>query len=275
MPDTRAPTVPQFTRRLGIETPEHLVLELELAGLGSRMAATVCDAGVLALAYLLLGLGIQLLPTPARGEAEGPWSTLAAIVLILTVFLLFWGYFLLFEALNNGRTPGKRLMGIRVVMDTGHPLTFTAAAVRNLVRIVDMQPLFTYQVGLGFVLFHPQNKRLGDIVAGTVVVRDRPENLQLASAAADRAPEPEALEAGPPELPDEEFRLLDPLLEPLEGLEGAGAPPIPAELVARFAPRFPRRDADHQAFPAQLHSAALDKRPGRLAPPPAQRVGRT
>src|SRR6266480_2803306 len=143
MPDTRAPTVPQFTRRLGIETPEHLVLELELAGLGSRMAATVCDAGLL----------------------------------ILALFLLFWGYFLLFEALNDGRTPGKRLMGIRVLMDTGHPLTFTAAAVRNLVRIVDMQPVFTYQVGLAFVLFHAQNKRLGDIVAGTVVVRDRPENL--------------------------------------------------------------------------------------------------
>src|SRR2546430_1722749 len=173
MPDTRAPTVPQFTRRLGIETPEHLVLELELAGLGSRMAATVCDAGLLVLAFVLLGLAIQLLPTPTGGDAVGPWSTLAAIVLILTVFLLFWGYFLLFEAFNDGRTPGKRLMGIRVVMDTGHPLTFTAAAVRNLVRIVDMQPLFTYQVGLAFVLFHAQNKRLGDIVAGTVVVRDR------------------------------------------------------------------------------------------------------
>src|SRR5205809_5777620 len=122
MLDTRAPTVPQFTRRLGIETPEHLVLELELAGLGSRMAATVCDAGLLTLAYVLLGVGIQLLPTPTGGDAEGPWSTLAAIVLILTVFLLFWGYFLLFEALNDGRTPGKRLMGIRVLMDTGHPL---------------------------------------------------------------------------------------------------------------------------------------------------------
>jgi len=251
------------------------VLELELAGLGSRMAATVCDAGVLALAYLLLGLGIQLLPTPARGEAEGPWSTLAAIVLILTVFLLFWGYFLLFEALNNGRTPGKRLMGIRVVMDTGHPLTFTAAAVRNLVRIVDMQPLFTYQVGLGFVLFHPQNKRLGDIVAGTVVVRDRPENLQLASAAADRAPEPEALEAGPPELADEEFRLLDQLLERLEGLEGAVRHRLTAELVARFAPRFPRRDADHETFLVRLHSAELAKRRGRLAARRAQGVGRT
>src|SRR5256714_11902536 len=98
MPDTRAPTVPQFTRRLGIETPEHLVLELELAGLGSRMAATVCDAGLLTLAFVLLGVGIQLLPTPTGGDAEGPWSTLAAIVLIPTGVLLFWGYFLLFEA---------------------------------------------------------------------------------------------------------------------------------------------------------------------------------
>src|SRR2546426_637129 len=275
MPDTRAPTVPQFTRRLGVETPEHLVLELELAGLGSRMAATVCDAGVLALAYLLLGLGIQLLPTPTRGAGESPWSTLAAVVLVLTVFLLFWGYFLLFEALNGGRTPGKRLMGIRVVMDTGHPLTFTAAAVRNLVRIVDMHPLFTYQVGLGFVLFHPQNKRLGDIVAGTVVVRDRPEDLQLASAAADRAPEPEALEAGPPELADEEFRLLDQLLERLEGLEGAVRHRLTAELVARFAPRFPRRDADDETFLVRLHSAELAKRRGRLAARRAQGVGRT
>src|SRR6266513_3051718 len=184
MPDTRAPTVPQFTRRLGIETPEHLVLELELAGLGSRLAAAVCDA------------------------------------------------------LNDGRTPGKRLMGIRVVMDTGHPLSFSAAAVRNLVRIVDMQPVFTYQVGLAFVLFHSQNKRLGDIVAGTVVVRDRPENLQLTNAAADRAREPEALEAGSPELADEEFRLLDQVLERLEGLEGAVRHRLTAELVARFAPRI-------------------------------------
>src|SRR6266545_707204 len=220
MPDTRAPTVPQFTRRLGIETPEHLVLELELAGLGSRMAATVCDAGVLALAYLLLGVGIQLLPTPTRGDAVGPWSTLAAIVLILTIFLLFWGYFLLFEALNHGRTPGKRLMGIRVVMDTGHPLSFTAAAVRNLVRIVDMQPLFSYQVGLGFVLFHPQNKRLA-------------------------------------------------------GLDGAVRRRLTAELVGRFAPRFPRRDADHETFLARLHSAELAKRRGRLAARPAPGVGRT
>src|SRR5256885_9164008 len=269
MPDTRAPTVPRFTRRLGIETPEPLVLELELAGLGSRLAGAVCDAGVLAVAYLLLGLGIQLLPSPTRGEAGGPWSPLAAIILILTVFLLFWGYFLLFEALNDGRTPGKRLMGIRVVMDTGHPLTFTAAAVRNLVRIVDMQPLFTYQVGLAFVLFHAQNKRLGDIVAGTVVVRDRPENLQLASVAADRGAEPEALEAGPPELADEEFRLLDQLLERLQGLEGAVRHRLTAELVARVPPRFPRRGPPPPTLLVPRRNAPLGKPPGRLPPPRA------
>src|SRR5439155_12152122 len=107
-----------------------------------------------------------------------------------------WGYFLLFEALNDGRTPGKRVLGIRVVMDTGHRVTFTAAAVRNLVRIVDAQPLVSYLVGLGFVLFHPQIKRLGDIVAGTVVVRDRSEDVRLGAVAgaADAAAGREAVE---------------------------------------------------------------------------------
>src|SRR2546426_4323548 len=105
MPDTRAPTVPQFTRRLGIETPEHLVLELELAGLGSRMAATVCDAGLLVLAFVLLGLAIQLLPTPTGGGAEGPWGTPAGIGLILTGFLLFWGHLFLFQALPASVAP--------------------------------------------------------------------------------------------------------------------------------------------------------------------------
>src|SRR5436853_5650113 len=176
MPPPRAPTIPQVARRLAIETPEHLVLELELAGVGSRIAAAACDAVLLGVLSFGLGLGLAALLTGR--ESAGAWSTLVAVLALLVLFLLFWGCFLLFEALNDGRTPGKRLMGIRVVMDTGHPITFSAAAVRNLVRIVDMQPVFTYQVGLAFVLFHSQNKRLGDIVAGTVVVRDRPENLQ-------------------------------------------------------------------------------------------------
>src|SRR6059058_523592 len=271
MPPPRAPTIPQFARRLAIETPEHLVLELELAGVGSRIAAAACDAVLLSVVYMALGIGVATLQT--RTGPPGPWSTLLAVLTVLALFLVFWCYFLLFEALNHGRTPGKRLMGIRVVMDTGHPITFAAAAVRNLIRIVDALPFG--MVGLAFVLFHPQNKRLGDIVAGTVVARDRPEDVQLGGVSADREPGAEPLETGPPELSDEEFRLLDQYLERLERLDGTLRRRFTADLAARFAPRFPRRDADPEAFLVRLHTAEFEKRSGRLAARPTEGVGRT
>src|SRR5213082_2363919 len=271
MPPPRAPTIPQFARRLAIETPEHLVLELELAGVGSRIAAAACDAVLLGVLYVGLGLGLVALQTGR--ESAGAWSTLVAVLTVLALFLLFWCYFLLFEALNHGRTPGKRLMGIRVVMDTGHPITLAAAAVRDLIRVVDALPFGL--VGLAFVLFHPQNKRLGDIVAGTVVARDRPEDLQLAGVPADRQPAAEPLETGPPELTDEEFRLLDQYLERLESLDGALRRRFTADLAARFAPRFPRRDADPEAFLVRLHTAEFAKRSGRLAARRTEGAGRT
>src|SRR5438874_4784408 len=271
MPAPRAPTVPQFARRLAIETPEHLVLELELAGVGSRMAAARCEAVLLSVVYMALGIGVATLQT--RTGPPGPWSTLLAVLVVLAAFLVFWCYFLLFEALNHGRTPGKRLMGIRVVMDTGHPITLAAAAVRNLIRVVDALPFGL--VGLAFVLFHPQNRRLGDIVAGTVVARDRPEDLQLAGVPADRQPAAEPLEAGPPELTDEEFRLLDQYLERLESLDAALRRRFTADLAARFAPRFPRRDADPEAFLGRLHTAEFAKRSGRLAARRTEGAGRT
>src|SRR5256885_1434784 len=266
MPAPRAPTVPQFARRLAIETPEHLVLELELAGVGSRIAAAACDALLLGVLYVGLGLALAVLLT--RRESPGAWSTLVAVLAVLALFLLFWCYFLLFEALNHGRTPGKRLMGIRVVMDTGHPITFAAAAVRNLIRVVDALPFGL--VGLAFVLFHPQNKRLGDIVAGTVVARDRPEDLQLAGVPTNRQPG-----TGPPELSDEEFRLLDQYLGRLERLDGTLRRRFTADLAARFAPRFPRRDPDPEAFLMRLHAGEFEKRSGRLAARPTEGAGRT
>src|SRR2546430_10762023 len=139
MPPPRAPTIPQFARRLAIETPEHLVLELELAGVGSRIAAAACDAVLLSVVYMALGIGVATLQT--RTGPPGPWSTLLAVLVVLAAFLGFWCYFLLFEALNHGRTPRKRLLGIRVVMDTGHPITFAAAAVREPIRLVGPLPL--------------------------------------------------------------------------------------------------------------------------------------
>ncbi len=281
MPGSRAPTVPAFARRLAIETPEHLSLEIELAGPGSRVAAAACDAAIIVAVLLLLSVGLSAL-APRTGM-QGRWSTLVAVLVVLVLFFIAWGYFLAFEALNDGRTPGKRLLGIRVVMDTGHRVTVTAAAVRNLVRVVDAQPLVSYLVGFGFVLFHPQNKRLGDIVAGTVVVRDRPEDVRLGGGggggAADATAAREPVEAGPPELSDEEFRLLDQFLERLDTAQGGLAVALrrrfTADLVARFAPRFPRREPDADVFLVRLHAVELAKRRGRLAARRPDGVGRT
>ncbi|MGH7567489.1 MAG: stage II sporulation protein M [Gemmatimonadales bacterium] len=268
MQNTRDPFLTQFTRRLAIETPEHVVVELELAGIGSRLAAAALD--VLILTALFFGLGLasslarHLLVALGRG-----W---ASALLLFAAFLLFWGYFVLFEALSNGRTPGKRYLGLRVVMDTGHPITFAAAATRNLLRIVDSQPLFSYFVGLLFVLLHRQNKRLGDLVAGTIVVRDRPGDIQLGRPA---ALEPEPLEAGAPELTDDEYRLLGQFLDRLESLAPAQRTRLTRDLLHRFGPRFPRRDPDPETFLVQLYGEELGKRRGRFATRAGAGVGRT
>jgi uncharacterized membrane protein SpoIIM required for sporulation/uncharacterized RDD family membrane protein YckC len=252
------------------------VLELELAGLGSRLAAAVCDALILAVLGIVLALAFALVAGGGEGSRGTSLQSWYVAAMVLLFFLAGWGYFLLFEGLNGGRTPGKRYIGIRVVMDTGHPVTFAAAAVRNLVRIVDAQPGFSYGVGVLFVFFHPQNKRLGDLAAGTIVVRDRPEDLRLAAAgAAGAATAEEPLETGPPELGDDEYRLLDQLLDRLDLLQEPRRTRLIMELVRRFAPRFPRRDPDPEVFLHQIHTAEFHKRRGRLAARRVGGVGRT
>jgi hypothetical protein len=101
------------------------------------------------------------------------WSEnwVVAFVLIL-IFLVYWGYFALFEAFWNGRTPGKRVAKIRVIHRTGRAISFLESLGRNLVRVIDYFPGF-YAVGVIAIFFSRQNQRLGDMVAGTLVVHDR------------------------------------------------------------------------------------------------------
>ena len=108
---------------------------------------------------LLVGLG-------RRGSALG------ITTFSLLSFVAFFGYGVLFETLASGRTPGKRITGLRVIRSGGRPVGFTASAIRNLVRLIDFLP-FSYAVGIASVLFSARNQRLGDIAAGTLVVRER------------------------------------------------------------------------------------------------------
>src|SRR2546423_4959551 len=191
----------------GVEAPEHVDVRFELAGVGSRIAAALLDLtlqvfGIIGLWMLGAALGGGLLT--AHGMAR---SWVSAVMILLT-FCFAWGYFTLFEALNGGRTPGKQALGIRVVMDTGRSVTAPAAVVRNLVRFIDCYFPIPFAPALISMFLHPSNKRPGDMAAGTIVVRDHPTDWGLGAPvpAEDTA---EALEAGPPELSEDEFRLLD------------------------------------------------------------------
>jgi uncharacterized RDD family membrane protein YckC len=158
--------------KLIIETPEQVPLEFALAGIGSRFLAFLIDS----LAQTLLGL---LLLISALIFFRGQFAVLreswqwALAALILLAFTLNYGYFALFEAIWNGQTPGKRAMHLRVISDSGRPITVYDALARNLLRLVDSLPAL-YAVGIITMFFSRQSKRLGDFVAGTVVVHEQP-----------------------------------------------------------------------------------------------------
>lgn len=176
-----------YEDRISIPTPEGVELELVLAGVGSRLVATLVD--FLARAGILLALWI--IAGAASSSSEGGGGFLVAVVVVAS-FLVWFGYDVAFETLASGRTPGKRAAGLRVVRLGGEPVGFLTSAVRNLLRLVDMQPGLLYAVGAGTILFSRRNQRLGDLAAGTLVVRERRAPLPAARppvtdfAAADR-----------------------------------------------------------------------------------------
>jgi uncharacterized membrane protein SpoIIM required for sporulation/uncharacterized RDD family membrane protein YckC len=268
----RAPLEPfDLRQQLGVETPEHVVLSFELAGLGSRAAAAAADLVVLGAAYFLIFVFFAAAGwSDAWSGGLGGWGT---AVVVLVSGLGFFLYYALFEALWDGRTPGKRALGLRVVLDTGRPVTANAATVRNLVRIVDFMVPLGPLPGLAFVFFHPANKRLGDIAAGTIVVRDRVAAWGLAPG--PPPPSPEAVELGPPELSDQEFALLDRFLGRADQLLPAVRDRMAADLARRFEAKIPRRAPDAMAYLTSAFAEEQQKRRGRFATRATGAAGRT
>ena len=252
----RRMSLPDYRQRLQVETPEHVMLDLEIAGVGSRALAALID--LLVLVGSALGVFILLVVFAGFGVTIG---SIGGALLLLLGFAVWTGYFILFEGLWRGQTPGKRLVGIRVVSDTGNAVSLGAATARNLLRIADFLPP-PYLIGTLLVALHPRGKRLGDMVAGTVVARDRPSELVVPSRAPSRPAQPLSLI---PELTDAEFRLL----ARFETRQAQLTQPARVRLAASIA----RQLADHPA-PAgvgalehllELHRRERERREGTVA----------
>lgn len=157
-----------------IETPERVGLEFALASLGNRFLASAFDHFVQVAVLFVVSLAIYIAGDfEILGEQfkEAPKWVQAGFVIF--AFVVWNGYFALFETFWAGQTPGKRLMKLRVLREDGRPVTFWEAMVRNLLRIFDIQPVVFYSVGIVSVFVTPRDQRIGDLFAGTVVVRER------------------------------------------------------------------------------------------------------
>jgi len=152
----------QLDDRITIATPEGVAIEMVLAGLGSRFLARLLDSVIQLL--IIIALAVVLGVTGSSG--------IGIAVFVIMVFLVVFAYDVVLETLNNGRTVGKMAAGIRVVGLMGEPVRFITSSVRNIARIADFLPVF-YLVGTISIVATEHDQRLGDLAAGTVVVRDR------------------------------------------------------------------------------------------------------
>ncbi len=218
---------------LVIDTPEQIPLEFPLAGVGSRFLALAVDTLIQAAAGVVLGgAAFAMGARAAKMQARGAW--ILALV-VLTSFLLQSGYFALFEAIWNGQTPGKRFTHLRVIQDSGRPITVYEAVARNLLRVVDSLPGL-YGVAIISALISSRNKRLGDFVAGTVVVHEKPAVLETA-AHWDLAASPAASRYDVSRLKPEEFQLIEAFLL----RRGQLTPGVRAETVRKIMQRLSSR----------------------------------
>lgn len=251
---------------LQVETPEQIAFSYSIAGIGSRGAAAVIDiliCGVLLFVVAIIFMfaaGMSLV----FGRVNGSDTSWVVALYVLIEFAIFWGYYVLFEGLWDGQTPGKRAMHLRVVRDGGYSVTFGTSAVRNLLRVVDIQPVPLYLVGIVSALLNPARKRIGDIAAGTFVVKESrvDAGAALESRRASGAPMPVVTAR----LSDDEYAVLELYARRRAQLEPERRRLLAAQLGARFAEHM---DAAGRAAPAagliRLYESERDARASGVA----------
>jgi uncharacterized RDD family membrane protein YckC len=225
-----------------IETPENVSFAYDVAGIGSRFLAILIDSLIQGTVFAFLLIVFVLLED--AGVSSAMPSALIALVPVLLLSALFvvqFGYFLFFELITGGQTPGKQLFGLRVIKESGYPLSPLDSIIRNLVRIIDFFP-FAYGVGIIVMFLNDRARRLGDFAAGTLVVKLR-DDVRLNDL--------QSIPAAPMNLPD------------LPGLENLRASDV--ELIESFLERRATlRNSDKLAgsiasgIRARINTSAVD-----------------
>lgn len=278
-----ARTVPgpsSLEQRVEIETPENVAFSYTVAGIGSRAAAAIVDQLIIWLLMLaMFTLMVIIYGAVAGGgmidsleRAFGSWVMAA---MYLGGFALSWGYFVFFEALSDGQTPGKKMFGLRVVQDGGYSISFGASGVRNLVRVLDAQPGFFYFVGMASAIFSRTSKRVGDHVAGTIVVHERvpefapavvgqrlPGARDQASGTAGTltATTSPATAIATALLTEDEYALLQRFMARRQSLDPARRSEIMRQLVTRFGDRLPDAGSTDAARIVRLYQSEQEAR---------------
>ncbi|WP_310571097.1 stage II sporulation protein M [Gemmatimonas sp.] len=252
---------PSLSQTVDVETPELVVLSYTVAGVGSRATAAfidyaICIATFIAVIVALLQLQVKFGVAASR-DSSGAW---VMALLGVIQFAILWLYYVLFEALGDGQTPGKRIMKLRVVKDGGLSVTFEASAIRNIVRAIDLQPIFLYAVGLVTIMANARGKRLGDMAAGTIVVKEdlvsQPVTPRKTARTDARTPLP--LSAS---LTDAEFQLLDRFVERRMQFDPERRTQLAAGLAQRFSAKLTQDPAQLPiAQLVRLHDAELAAR---------------
>jgi uncharacterized RDD family membrane protein YckC len=227
-------------RTLEVRTPESIAFNYELAGLGSRFLALTVDLAIQILTLVVLVVGVVLVARVSHGSivraaaSNKLAESVGLAIAIAVLFIVLFGYFIVFEALWNGQTPGKKLLGLRVVRDGGYPIDFGASLIRNLIRVGE-QLIGFYALAAVSALLSPENKRLGDHAAGTIVVRD----ARLASPRTLAEPPAEPVYAPTAYLSGEERGLIKRFLDRRDALSADRRKELAAQLASRIRDRIP------------------------------------
>ena len=165
---------------LNIDTPENVRFDYDIAGIGSRFTAALVDTILILILQGITNLLVILVISRTGGINEGLEGAASWVIALvgLISFLFLWGYYIFFEMLWNGQTPGKKLIHLRVIRADGTSITLTESIIRNLVRLADFLPAF-YGIGAITIFVNRQTRRLGDLAAGTLVVREKHQMVTL------------------------------------------------------------------------------------------------